>query len=137
MSNKQRVAEKCEALWRHATKNRKPKHSTEADRKREGTYTNGFRNEIETWTLEQGTYTIRATRACWQTFNLAADTEGIRRILEILKSNKVVFKATEEGAGTRKNFGAEERYIGTDPIPAKHWKVDEGKVPSALEKIAA
>jgi hypothetical protein len=136
MSSEQQVIDQCEALWK-STEKGEPARSVEADRQREGTYTNGFRNDIKTWEARHGDYIVRAKRVQWRTFNLAADTQGTRRVLEIVEGDKIIFRASEEAAGTKKNFGAEERYIGTDQIAAKPWQVDTGKVPPALEKVVA
>ena len=136
MTTDQEMIERCEALWK-STQKGEPKRSAEADRKSEGTYTNGFRNDIETWEARRGDHIVRAKKVEWQTFNLAADTRGARRVLEIVEGNKIVFQATEEGAGTRENFGAGERHIGTDQIAAKPWRVSLGEVPSQLEEVAA
>ena len=135
MPKKQEVIEQCEALWKSNTQGH-AESSTDANRESEGSYVQGYRNDINTWETKRGGYVVRTKKVAWQMFNLAADTKGTRRVLEIVKDGKVVFQATQEGAGTKKNFGAEERYTGTDTIDAKEWQVEIGTVPFELTYFA-
>lgn len=134
---KRKTRDRFEALWKLTTGRRKPVFSVEDDREPEGTYTNGFRNDIETWMRGQGAFTIQAAKIRWQKFSLAADESGTRRELEIRKGKRLVFKATEEGAGQRQRFGPAEIYEGTDELPAKPWQITEGKIPPSLERMVS
>ena len=107
----------------------------QADRKPEGTYTNGYRDSTASFTRELGGYKIVATTVTWLTMNLAADKNGVRFALNVFEGDEVAFSATREGDNFSKNFGAEERYIGTDFNQAGEWVVTEGEFPQTLEAV--
>jgi hypothetical protein len=96
----------------------------EADRKRDGTYISGFRDQITLAELKADEYIVQAKKVAWQTFSLYAD-------------GKAVFEAAREGASTSKNFGAEERYVDTTRTSEGEWTVVQGKLPAEFEVVPA
>jgi hypothetical protein len=124
-------------LFDHVFKSGKIGTNFDADRRREGTYVNGFNNRIETATLEIAGYVVQAKRTEYKLFSLAGDTQGERYALEVCKGSEVVLEATRQGASSTKKFGAEERYIGTDTTPEGEWVVAKGTLPQELEALPA
>ncbi len=124
-----------QALFEYVVKTGTEEVQRQADRKPEGTYTNGYRDSTSTFTRELGGYKIIATKVTWLTMNLAADKNGVRFALNVFEGDEVAFSATREGDNFSKNFAAEERYIGTDFNPAGEWVVTEGEFPQTLEVI--
>ena len=105
----------------------------EADREPEGTYTRGYKNVTTTFSRELGGYQVVATRVDWLSMSLSADQNGTRFALKVHEGDEVAFSATREGANVSKNFGSEERYLGTDVNPAGEWMVIEGEFPPTLQ----
>lgn len=137
MSSNQQVIDMCENLWGITTKGNDSIPSGGGDSRPEGTYSKGFRDDIETWTHEQDGLVIRAQQIHWRKWDLFADKNGKDRIIEILKGGELLFKATEKDVVTSKNFGPEERYIDTTSTPLCPWGVDTGKIPSELGNVLA
>lgn len=123
------MSDAIETLWTRATADT-PTRSVSANRHRDGNYVTGYRDDTDTWVSQVGVYVVIATQVEWQTFNLAADSEGTRRRLEVKLDERVIFAAREEGASTRTYFsGADERYRGAQHTAAQSWQVIMGEIP--------
>jgi hypothetical protein len=128
------IEQTCEALWKRIAVGT-PERSLDQARENDGYYVKGHRNDTETWTLAIDDLKLRATRVDWQNFNLAADDSGIRRIVEVLSADQLLFRADQNGATTRVKFvGADERHVGTDENPAEPWRITHGTL-SLIEWI--
>ena len=130
-----RVAEICERLWKRLVVRRKPAIECGDDFQSDGNYVKRGSDVTSTWNSKKGRYTICAKSIDWQKLSLGEDRSGIRRTLKIRKGKEIVFRATQEGASKVDRFsGADERYVGTEHIPVKEWKVKCGKIPLSLRK---
>lgn len=122
------IEQTCEALW-HRVAHGVPERTVDSERDRDGNYIRGYRIDVDTWTLDFDVLKFHAMRIDWQTFNLASDCTGLRRVVEILKGDAVVFRADQDGARTEVKFtGADERYVGTQDTPAMPWRITRGDV---------
>lgn len=120
------IEQTCEALWRRLTHG-VPERTVDSERDRDGNYIRGYRIDVDTWTLDFDVLKFHAMRIDWQTFTLAADCTGLRRVVEILNGDAVVFRADQDGARTEVKFtGADERYLGTQDTPATPWRITRG-----------
>lgn len=135
--NEDLIAKACEQIWELALKDTQPVSSCNTDRKPEGSYVSGFRDDIETWTKVVQGGKICATKTAWQKFDLGKDEKGTRRSVELFDGDSVVFRATQEGAITTQKFGAEEHIEREDHTPACEWKIDEGIVTLPFRDISA
>lgn len=107
------------------------------DRQSNGSYVNGFRDFTTVAVIEGNGFVVQATQVDWETFNLAADKNGVRYALKVIKDEKVVFEATREGPSASKNFGYRERYIDTIHTPEDDWKIAHGEFPKELKAVPA
>ena len=121
----------CVSLWDFVTGRGKPLYRVEGERHRDGSYINGYRNDIETWETEAGDRRLIAEHIRWQTFSLGADIEGTRRVLKIARDGEDVFVAVEEGARIQKNFGPGETYMGEVCGEALPWRIVTGTIEEA------
>lgn len=126
----------CERLYLLAMETGEKTTSTKTERKSEGSYTNGFRDDFTFGTLRKEPYTIRATRTKWQIWRSASDSNGTTHKLEILKGAEKIFVATHEGTKKTSGFaGPDEHSTGSKPMDPEPWAVEEGALPSAIVEL--
>ena len=134
MSKSTDAVKAYEALWLLATKNNTSVFSCDADRSKGGTYPTGYRNNIHTFTRAKGSYQLCAQLIDWKNFNPSRDAEGTRRVIEVLRSGAIVFRAVQEGRTVIQKFDARERPVGTEVEDPKPWAIDSGTIPPELER---
>lgn len=134
MSKSKDAVEACEALWLLATKNNTSVFSCDANRSTGGTYPTGYRNDIHTFTRAKGDYELRAQLIDWKNFNPSRDADGTRRVIEVLRSGVIVFRAVQEGRINIQKFDARERSAGTEVQDPKPWAIDSGSIPPELKR---
>lgn len=134
MSKGNDTVEACEALWLLTTKNNTSVFSCDADRSTGGTYPTGYRNDIHTFRLPKGDFEVRAQLINWRNFNPSRDAEGTRRVVEVLRSGVIIFRALQEGRINIQKFDARERSAGTEVQDPKPWAIDSGSIPPELKR---
>lgn len=128
------IEQTCEALWKRVAVGISERTVDQA-REDDGSYVRGHRNETETWTLTIYDLKLRATRVDWQKLGLAAYDSGIRRILEVLCADQLLFRADQNGATKHVKFvGADERHVGTEEKPVEPWRITHGNL-SLIQQI--
>ncbi len=130
-------SESFDILFRHLFAQGKQETEVDAARERDGSYVSGYRNATTASTLEKDGLTIVATKVVWSTMAPGTDKDGTRYTFEVKRGEETLYKATREGASKSVNFGAEEKYEGTDKFPAQDWQDVAGELPKELQLTPA
>lgn len=127
------TASAIEQVFEAVRKNGKSEREGDNDSKREGSYVRGVRTSTTTSTLATSGYTVQAVRIQTVSMSPAADITDNNSALTILQDEKTVFRAKRYDGGETKEFGAQERYLGTKTRRGGKWVVVQGTIPPDLD----
>ncbi len=127
----------CQALWDLVTSLGQDERTTDSDSMSCGFRGMSASNEIRTWTLEHGGYTIRATSFLVKTKTPLLDKCTATLRLSIHCGEEAIFSASKKEGGTLKKFDAHGIPSSSEELPSEMWRVAEGVIPPELANAVA